>query len=307
MRNARWLELESPLSLALVASSAPWKDEDDCLATHTAHPVSWQRQAVPAANEATLLHEIVWCPRLHDEAVAIHRFSPSGDGVEAMSEITQNVLACSLAELDKGTAGSGSNVGGHHGQRDLWDRPLMRQSGLPALVDSAVERAANAEAAHAKRHPIKSNAGELWTNVLGAPGSWNVLHTHPGSTYSGCVFAADGGCCKQHGASLDLAGRLAFFPTAPLTLADHHKPHVVHAADVATDPAGGCSHATTPERARFLVLDPIPGTCIVFPSFVPHFVFPLPADRQITSGMRVSVAFNYSEVGSTGHETAPEG
>ena len=45
--------------------------------------------------------------------------------------------------------------------------------------------------------------------------------------------------------------------------------------------------------SRFLVIDPTPGTCIIFPSFIPHFVFPMP-DNTPPKAQRLSIAFNFT-------------
>jgi hypothetical protein len=62
--------------------------------------------------------------------------------------------------------------------------------------------------------------------------------------------------------------------------------------------------AAARRRLRFLLIDPSPGSLVVFPSFVPHFVAPCanPASRgtSATGGgdpehtaLRVSVAANF--------------
>ena len=47
-----------------------------------------------------------------------------------------------------------------------------------------------------------------------------------------------------------------------------------HAEDL-THGEGLMEDAPMPTQFPYLLLDPVPGTCIVFPSFVPHFVIPL--------------------------------
>ena len=46
-----------------------------------------------------------------------------------------------------------------------------------------------------------------------------------------------------------------------------------------------------------LLLDPTPGTCVVFPSFVPHLVLPTPAAEVLEVAapppLRLSLAFNF--------------
>ena len=43
-----------------------------------------------------------------------------------------------------------------------------------------------------------------------------------------------------------------------------------------------------------LLLDPTPGACVVFPSFVPHLVLPTPAvEAAAAAPLRLSLAFNF--------------
>ena len=47
-------------------------------------------------------------------------------------------------------------------------------------------------------------------------------------------------------------------------------------------------------RGRCLLLDPTPGACVVFPSFVPHLVLPTPAvEAAAAAPLRLSLAFNF--------------
>ena len=181
---------------------------------------------------------------------------------------------------------------------------------------------------------------EAWLNCL-TSGDWNVLHTHPGCSFSGCYYAADGadggggagddgdgdgggsaggngdgdgdGDADGDGARLYpaalLAGRLALCPTGPPRLsAEQTSTHVALRAHC---PAG-CATPLGELRGgseggfEYLLLEPRPGTCLVWPSFVPHFVLPVPKTPQVqpraggdaedgsccTERHRVSVAFN---------------
>ena len=116
-------------------------------------------------------------------------------------------------------------------------------------------------------------------------------------------------CRSRSGASMPLAGRLVLLPGAPDTLADHHGAHVRRkpgdgksdelpsAPPPAPPPAPPTCAATLPAEAsstlesavsaehkpspppaalRYLAVDPLPGTLLVWPSFVPHFVAPTP-------------------------------
>jgi len=175
-------------------------------------------------------------------------------------------------------------------------------------------QAAQAEAAALRRAPITTSADEAWVNVLG-PGAWNVLHTHPGTTYSAVLFVTDGACCDGEWRP---AGRLAFVPSGPHTLSTEQQ--VLSLVPVA---GAGASARAVPGRAapatttsphpcacasqahvaaregppstpvRYLLIDPTPCTCVVFPSFIPHFVLPTPAAASPHDTRRLSLAFNF--------------
>ena len=188
-----------------------------------------------------------------------------------------------------------SNVGGFHGARDLCQRLAVQSTALPTLVGEAALRAASYEAGQIGRTPISTRVSEAWFNAL-SPGGWNVLHTHPGATYSGVLFLSDGGAvCADDGdgqgaatTERALAGRLALIPCAPPSLSDDHRLHVRAAP------------ADEEVELRFLLLDPTPGTYIMFPSFVPHFVLPVagtagnvPASRAeavVPDGLRLAAS-----------------
>ena len=176
---------------------------------------------------------------------------------------------------------------------------------------------------------------EAWLNCL-TSGDWNVLHTHPGCSFSGCYYAADGadgggadgGVGASDGAggaggdgdgdgdgdgtrlypAALLAGRLALCPTGPPRLsAEQTSTHIALRSRCPT----GCATPSGELRGsseggfEYLLLEPRPGTCLVWPSFVPHFVLPVPptpqvqppassdaADGSRSERHRVSVAFN---------------
>ena len=193
--------------------------------------------------------------------------------------------------------------------------------GAGAAAAAEASDAAEAEGSDA----AASLPHEAWLNCLGG-GDWNVLHTHPGSSFSGCYYAADGtnggggaggggggaggdGNVDGDGARLYptalLAGRLALLPTAPPRLsAEHTSMHIA----LRPQCPEGCASSSGELRGgseggfEYLLLEPRPGTCLVWPSFVPHFVLPVPmpplddgdaADgTRSTERLRVSVAFN---------------
>ena len=226
-----------------------------------------------------------------------------------------------------------SNVGGHHSTRDVFDRLEVQATGLPAATRVAVERAAKAEAAALGRAPFAlAAAAECWFNML-PPSGWNTLHTHPGARYACTYFVAcgttptpagDGGTASSR-LEAALGGRLVLLPLAPAQLATHHMEHVLHPPDASSRASVDVSdefadnaptradaestetpNASTPNvedadaaarRMRFLLVDPVPGSLIVFPSFLAHFVAPVRVNggEPPDGPPRVSIAANFAE------------
>ena len=307
--------LDDLQSLVIAASKVPWSGAE--LLSGSTALVSWE--SVSTGDDWQ--HELVWVPCAAG-AVAIHRFTPQPGGASSADELAR-LSELAAEEMAAGGGGeSASNVGGYHGARDLWSRPELHEGALPWLVGSAVQQAAAAEAAALQQGLTPTSVDECWFNVL-RPGGWNCLHTHAGSTYSAAFFVADGACCD---ADDPLAGRLAFLPGGPTQAgtADLHArsapslsfstatlyPHCTRfplladtlsapcrgqatAADQGSHSLAGCCLDPTLKHAC-LLLDPTPGTCVVFPSFVPHLVLPTPAvEAAAAAPLRLSLAFNF--------------
>ena len=136
--------------------------------------------------DAAWVHEVAWIPR-DGGAVAIHRLRPRGGAdtalLASLAAFARAEAAAAPTDAPAAADLQASNVGGYHGDRDLWWRPEFQASPLPALLGGAVTLAARAEAAALGRAPVTTSADEAWLNCLG-PGGWNALHTHPGSSYS---------------------------------------------------------------------------------------------------------------------------
>lgn len=236
-----WLSVDQPLALLTEAASPPWEGDSLSSSTYSTSPVAWEC----ISSGPHWDHALVWCPVPGGDAVAIHRLSaiqpaaePTLESVRALvHRLALEEMAASAGSED-GEYDAASNVGGYHGERDLCERLAVRRSALPSLLGGAVAQASRAEAAALRRTPILSRADEAWINAL-HPGGWNVLHTHEGSTYSGVLYIADGGClgdliegnCSKglgdrkgsagnvYSSSCELvsqlAGRLAFVTSAP--------------------------------------------------------------------------------------------
>ena len=276
-RRARWLLLEDFTALVSAASSPTWTGKVSDTATTAT--VVWQS----VSSGPNWEHELVWVP-CPTGSVAIHRFTPqasakTAEELEQLRGIAMDEMAAAMAADGSDSA---SNVGGYHGERDLWSRPALHELSVPWLISSALQQAAAAEASALERAPIPTRPDECWFNALN-PGGWNVLHTHSGSTYSATLFVADGGCCDGPDR---LAGRLAFVPSAP-TRARREEQSAHTLAGRALDAEG--------KHACCLLVDPTPGTLVVFPSFVPHFVLPTPvaAEPCTARPLRLSIAMNF--------------
>jgi len=291
---AAWLKLDDPFELLARAIAPPWGNEP--LEEAPLKPASWRRVECEWAT-----HDVLDCPRDAATAICIHRLTLPASLSEPLNS---DLLAVSTRafEDDSGAgrqrdADAASNIGGFHSSRDLCDWPSVQEAGLGEMLGRAARACAKAEAERGGREPLPLPARlhEAWLNVLPARG-YNTLHTHPGCTYSGVYYVAGG---EGAGAPDGIGGRLALLVSAPTTLsADANAAHVLPRG-----PSGGEGEMAAPVPRgglfAYLLLDPTPGTCVCFPSFVPHFVVPndAAAGRREDGplGPRVSVAFNVSE------------
>ena len=302
--------------MAKASCQMPWAAE--LRAPFVTAPVTWER----VEQQSTVWeHDIVWCPCPGGE-VAVHRFTPLEEPLDAAER--RSIVLQEMERMEGDTAESASNVGGFHGQRDLWDRASMQESLLPYVIGEAAQQAAQQEAMMLGRPPISLRPDEAWVNAL-APGGWNQLHTHAGSAFSGVLFISGGGCVDGDD---PLAGRLAFFTNAAYdypagrfvaapgssnsshgaALSEEQRMHVRELLAGGERPLGS--------EVPCLLIDPTPGVCIVFPSWVAHFVFPTPGlglatsssqsaaqecdsagshglGRELGQHLRLSIAFNY--------------
>jgi len=86
------------------------------------------------------------------------------------------------------------------------------------------------------------------------------MHNHPSSAWSGCYYVTGAGSDES------LAGVLEFYDPRPFT-------------EMVEVPG-------TPYGQRMLIR-PVPGLLVVFPSWLYHFVHPMASDTP-----RISIAFN---------------
>eukprot|EP00316_Scyphosphaera_apsteinii_P020853 CAMPEP_0119317462 /NCGR_PEP_ID=MMETSP1333-20130426/43205_1 /TAXON_ID=418940 /ORGANISM="Scyphosphaera apsteinii, Strain RCC1455" /LENGTH=351 /DNA_ID=CAMNT_0007323399 /DNA_START=188 /DNA_END=1243 /DNA_ORIENTATION=- len=278
------------------AATAQWDGELSSSNVHCSDEVCWD----PSSQGD---HQLLWCPR-PGGSVAVHRFTLhiSEYDLADLRELARREMSISTGETC-----SGSNVGGYHGDRDLWWR---LQTDLQTKISTAVRQAAEVEARELGRAPIPTSPDEAWFNMLDA-GNWNMLHTHPGSTYSGVVYISAPASCAAAGPDAATrnvsrhcedaharAGRLALVPSAYPSFSGDY---TFDGFKLLAAPPARCDESLAHVRAdatvapslaasQIVLLDQTPGTCVVFPSFVPHFVFPTGTDQ---STQRLSIAFNF--------------
>ena len=154
-----------------------------------------------------------------------------------------------------------TNVGGWHsdaGQLEFCGdagRRLIRR--MYEMADEGTRRtlAEFGEPARPMRWTLHA-----WVNINRA-GDFNRVHTHPGTTWSGTYYVDDGD---------------------PAPGNDHGTP--IHFFD----PCQGRANTFLPQTVPISILiRPEPGLMILFPSYLPHMVFPHQGTRP-----RISIAFN---------------
>jgi uncharacterized protein (TIGR02466 family) len=163
-----------------------------------------------------------------------------------------------LTHRDKSSGVSKSNHGGWHsevGQLEFCGEPghcLIQH--MHEMADEATQRLA---AEFGEKSPPVEWRITAWANI-NCRGDFNKTHVHPGSTWSGTYYV-DAGASDE-------------INSTPLHL---------------FDPCPGRSSAFLPSIPMSIYIRPRPGLTVLFPSYVPHTVFPHDGD-----GERISIAFN---------------
>jgi len=153
-----------------------------------------------------------------------------------------------------------SNYGGWHSETGQLDfcgsagQRLIRH--VLAVADEATKRL---QEEHGQQPGAVKWRLEAWANV-NRNGEFNKVHVHSGSTWSGTYYVNAGD------------------PTDP------DSGTLLHL----TDPCQGRSTTFLPDLNRSeIYINPRPGLIVLFPSYVPHMVFP-----HSGHGARISIAFN---------------
>jgi Putative 2OG-Fe(II) oxygenase len=142
------------------------------------------------------------------------------------------------------------------------------------------------------RLQLEPNDVESWINIS-QNGSWNRLHTHEGSAWSGVYYIDDGNYARsQH-----YGGRLVLKPTA------HLREDTYRMKKWERDRIAVLSDSSQPlivdqSACEYLEIDPTPGHFIIFPGWLHHCVLPL--NHLENDSRRISIAFNINSYESGG-------
>ncbi len=205
--------------------------------------------------------------RLDLFATPILKASPPG--AEALSA---ELLATIREHRKKHEGVNRSNIGGWHSDTDMarWGGEAARR-----LADFAVAEVSRHMTDVARQGKRQFNWSiEMWANV-NAPGDANQLHCHPAAYWSGVYYPDPGGAeIEGHG------GELVFedprYPMAYMTVPDL----------VLRDASGEPMYSQ-------VVVRPVAGRVVLFPSWLRHSVRPHEGDRE-----RVSIALNLMLIGA---------
>ena len=179
------------------------------------------------------------------------------DCAELNKDLRERILAHERADPGR----KRTNVGGWHSQVGLLE--WCEEAGK-TLVAQMVELANHASgqvfAGYGRQPKPFTWTLQAWANV-NRTGAFNRTHTHPGSTWSGTYYVDDGGV----GGDTE--------STTPLNLIDPCQGRAATFFPI-----------TVPEN---VFIFPEPGLMVLFPSYIPHMVYPHQGKRP-----RISIAFN---------------
>lgn len=177
------------------------------------------------------------------------------DGAELNPLLRERILAREAAS----SGISKSNQGGWHseaGRLEFCGEAGQRLTAyMHQLADEATKRV---YAEQGQTPPPCGWTLSAWANV-NRNGNFNKAHVHPGSTWSGTYYVDTG-----EPADGDRGAPLHLF-----------------------DPCQGGSTSFLPSLPKSVYVHPRPGLTVLFPSYVPHMVFP-----HNGRSARISIAFN---------------
>lgn len=189
----------------------------------------------------------------------IGRFQMSG------TESTNAALLAILLEREASTPSVDyANLGGWHSSGDLLEWGTPEVESLRNWISEALNRMVQAtsqlpEVAGRAAPPRGSFRVSAWGNIS-RRGNYHRMHNHPNSAWSGCYYVTG------ISSNSPMGGVLELYDPRPFT----------EMVEVPGSPYG-----------QRVLVRPVPGLLVLFPSWLYHFVHPCDSDKE-----RVSIAFN---------------
>jgi uncharacterized protein (TIGR02466 family) len=157
-----------------------------------------------------------------------------------------------------------ANFGGWHSAGDLLEWPGEPIATLRARITESLQAMVQAstqlpESQARSTPPRGSFRVSAWANVARS-GNYHRMHNHPANAWSGVYYVT------ATGSDDSLAGVLEFYDPRPFT----------EMVDTPGSPYG-----------QRMLIRPVPGLLVLFPSWLYHFVHPSATDTP-----RISIAFN---------------
>ncbi len=209
---------------------------------------------MPENSASTISHQIALAfPTL------IGRFQVSD------TEATNAALLRVLLEREASTPSNDyANLGGWHSSGDLLEWGIPEVEELRTWISEALNRMVQAtgqlpEVAGRAAPPRGGFRVSAWGNIS-RRGNYHRMHNHPNSAWSGVYYVTG------MGSSHSMGGVLELYDPRPFT----------EMVDVPGSPYG-----------QRVLVRPVPGLMVLFPSWLYHFVHPSDIDT-----VRVSIAFN---------------
>lgn len=183
-------------------------------------------------------------------------------------EINAGLLRMLLQRETTSPSNDYANMGGWHSSGDLLEWPVPEIVPLRNWISEALNKMVQAtgqlpEVAGRSAPPKGSFRITAWGNIS-RRGNYHRMHNHPNSAWSGCYYVT--GLGTNSNAKNSMGGLLELYDPR----------HFAEMVDVPGSPYG-----------QRVLIRPVPGLMVLFPSWIYHFVHPTDFD-----GERVSIAFN---------------
>jgi len=179
--------------------------------------------------------------------------------------VNQELTRIVLDHEQKSPSLGRSNVGGWHSGDDVLSWPYPEIDFLKALIGEGIGEITNMEMEGrlSQDHDVNMDGG-AWVNLC-RNGGYNTIHNHPDSSWSGVYYVSVG---ERDPAASDKAGCIEFL-----------------------DPRMGATSVglNGPDALPKLMVNPVAGMVLVFPSWLYHCVNPFQGN-----GERISISFNVS-------------